>query len=190
MFERNVVDRGSDSARKTIAVAVVFDDGHVLSGVCYVATTRTLHEELNQPGPFLDFEPYQGERSFISKSSIHRIARIDLPKADQLTRAAHFHDAADPYTILGVNRGAETRAIQSAYHALAKQYHPDRFTGLDLPAEMMQYASDMSRRINEAHAMLLVSEQQEAERLAREAAEAAAPKNAYEEFKAHAAARH
>lgn len=190
MFERNTVDRSSDSAKKTVAVSVMYADGHSVSGVCHVATTRTLDEELNHPGSYLDFEPYQGERAFIAKSAIVRISRIDLPKADQLDRSAQHYDAADPYTILGVARGCSAAEIQSAYHALAKQYHPDRFAGMDLPSEMLKYASDMARRVNEAHAMLLISEQQEAERLAREAAQAAAPKNPYEEFKMRAATRY
>ncbi|MGI9407543.1 MAG: J domain-containing protein [Hyphomicrobiaceae bacterium] len=190
MFERNTVDRGSDSAKRTFAVTIVTHDGHASSGVCHVVTTRTLDEELNHPGAYLDFEPYQGERAFIAKSAIVRISRIDLPKADQLARSNHYHDAADPYTILGVKRGTTASEIQLAYHALAKQYHPDRFAGMDLPPEMLKYASDMARRVNEAHAMLLISEQQEAERLAREAAESAAPKTAYEEFRMHAASRY
>ena len=190
MFERTAVDRGSDSDRRTFAISLTFDDGHVASGVCFVATTRTLEEELNQTGAFLDFEPYNGERSYICKTSIVRVKRIDLPKADQLNRTAYLSDAADPYSILGVKRGTEASAIQSAYHAMAKTYHPDRFAGLDLPPEMARYASDMARRVNEAYSMLLVSEKEDAARRAREAAEAAAPKTAYDEFRMHAASRY
>ncbi|MGI9408039.1 MAG: J domain-containing protein [Hyphomicrobiaceae bacterium] len=190
MFERNAVDRGADSARKAHAVTLIMDDGHTLSGVCHIVATRTLEEELNNGGAFLDFEPYSGERAYIAKSAICRIVRIDLPKAEQLDQAARFFDAADPYAILNVKRGTDKAAIQAAYHALAKQYHPDRFAGLDLPSEIANYASDMARRVNEAYKMLLQCEQQETERLAREANEAARPKTAYDEFRAHAAARY
>ncbi len=189
MFERNSVDQGSDDNRKTIAVKMHFEDGQVVSGVCYVAKTRSLGEELNQPGAFLDFEPYDGERAFISKSTIVRMLRLDVPKADQLTRSKYFNDTADPYTILNVQRGELPAVIQAAYHKLAKQYHPDRFSGLDLPPEMSAYAADMSRRVNEAYSMLLVAEKDAAVRHAAEAAAAAAPKNAYEAFRMHAASR-
>ena len=43
--------------------------------------------------------------------------------------------AADPYTILGVARGATEKDVKSAYRKLAKQLHPDRNTGKPNAAE-------------------------------------------------------
>ena len=33
---------------------------------------------------------------------------------------------ADPYTILGVSKGADAKAIKTAYRTLAKELHPDK----------------------------------------------------------------
>ena len=33
---------------------------------------------------------------------------------------------ADPYSILGVSKGADEKAIKSAYRKLAKELHPDK----------------------------------------------------------------
>ena len=43
--------------------------------------------------------------------------------------------AADPYTILGVARGATEKDVKSAYRKLAKQLHPDRNTDNPKAAE-------------------------------------------------------
>ncbi|MEO0619457.1 MAG: J domain-containing protein [Pseudomonadota bacterium] len=190
MFERNSVERGSDSGRKTFAITLHLASGHELSGQCYVAATRTLDEELNAAGAFLDFEPYRGVRTFISKSAIVQISRTDVPKADQLRKTTQFADSADPYTILGVARGSDTGTIRSAYHRLAKHYHPDRFTGLDLPKEMASYASDMARRVNAAYALLIEHEKADALQRARDEAKANAPKTPFEAFQRQAAARY
>jgi DnaJ-class molecular chaperone len=36
---------------------------------------------------------------------------------------------ADPYSVLGVSKGADEKAIKSAYRKLAKELHPDKNTG-------------------------------------------------------------
>lgn len=38
-------------------------------------------------------------------------------------------DSVDPYTILGISRGANTEEIKNAYRKLATVYHPDKPTG-------------------------------------------------------------
>lgn len=44
---------------------------------------------------------------------------------------ARIDEAADYYAVLGVDRAVDTPVIKSAYHGLARQYHPDRFHQAD-----------------------------------------------------------
>src|SRR3989337_2730208 len=50
--------------------------------------------------------------------------------------------AADPYATLGVQRGADEKAIKSAYRKLAKELHPDR--NKDNPAASARF-SDVTK---------------------------------------------
>ena len=55
----------------------------------------------------------------------------------------------NPYEILNVQPGATPEEIKDAYHRLAKQWHPDRFTGAD-----RELAEKKFRQLAEAFAML------------------------------------
>ena len=48
----------------------------------------------------------------------------------------------------------EPGALDRAYFALQRRWHPDRFANLDLPHEMKDYAAAMLARINIAHDQL------------------------------------
>lgn len=55
----------------------------------------------------------------------------DLPEADRtrITEASTRLETLDHYAALGIERDADAKAIRRAYHALAAQFHPDRFYG-------------------------------------------------------------
>ena len=58
----------------------------------------------------------------------------------------------DPYTILGVNRGASTGEIKSAYRKLANKYHPDKVDHLG--EEFKELAEKKFKDIQEAYQKL------------------------------------
>lgn len=56
----------------------------------------------------------------------------------------------DPYKVLGVSPSASPEEIRSAYMALVKKYHPDRYQDSDLKKQ----AEDKMKQINAAYDML------------------------------------
>ncbi len=155
MFERGKIDNRHGEAEKTpYAVELTLQDGKRVSGRLHVLVTRALGDELNAQGGFLEFETYDGERTFVSKQSVVAVRSLAAPKADQIARAERQFDSLDPHAILHVAAGADRDQIRAAYHRMAKLYHPDRFAGLDLPAEVADYVSAVARRVNIAYAAL------------------------------------
>ena len=68
-------------------------------------------------------------------------------------RARHTGPAADdPWAILGVEPGADAAALRRAYHALVKQYHPDRHLAEGMPAEFIRVTEARMAIINTAYA--------------------------------------
>ncbi|MCW8808255.1 MAG: co-chaperone DjlA [Rhodanobacter sp.] len=61
-------------------------------------------------------------------------------------RATH---GPDPYAVLGIDRGADERAIKRAYRKLISEHHPDRLG--DLPDDMRRRAESRASEINAAY---------------------------------------
>lgn len=60
----------------------------------------------------------------------------------------------DPHAVLGVLPGASRAEIRAAYHALARQYHPDRHLAEGTPPEFIRVAEMRMATINDAWAEL------------------------------------
>jgi DnaJ domain len=154
MFERNRVDRLNEPEKASTAVEVTLEDGEIVTGRVFFAATRSLGDELNNASGFIDFEAYDGNRFFLAKGSVQVVRPRAVPKADQLARAQTKNDQFNPWTILGIADGSGKDEVREAYHRLVKQYHPDRFAGMELPIEVKDYLNSMARRVNAAYTAL------------------------------------
>ena len=152
MFERNKID--SPSSREALPCEIDLDDGRKLIAAVFVSASRTIGEELNAAGGFIEVEAQDSQRTFLPKQSIRAAKPIRVPRPESLERRVRQGDAFDPYTTLGIARSADREAIKRAYHTLAKAYHPDRLTALGVPQEIVDYATAMSKRINAAYSAL------------------------------------
>lgn len=133
-------------------VFVTYGDGATENLSIKLPLTSKLNDALNNADVFLDAVNAEGKQAFIAKSRIARIELVEVPKASQMNQYRRENDRAfDPYQVLGVDKGAEAEAVRTAYRALAKKYHPDRFLAMDLPREMLDYAAAMLVRINLAY---------------------------------------
>ena len=134
-------------------VAMTFTDGRTEMVSVRLPLTSKLNDALNSTDPFLDVVNGAGKQYFVAKSGVASVELIEVPKASQMNmqRRTGDREQFDPYTVLGVASDAESDSIRQAYHVMVKAYHPDRFSALDLPKEMKDYAAAMLVRINLAY---------------------------------------
>ncbi len=156
MFERNKIDNVDHSA---VPVEITTDDGEVQKGRLLVPMGRNVFELLNGAVAFVEFEPYGGERFLIAKAALRNVKLINVPRAGNLQSRLRDHDGFDPHLVLGVKSTATHDEAKAAWHGLSKTYHPDRFHGVELPAEVRDYLAAMARRVNMAYAALEVPHQ-------------------------------
>ncbi len=142
--------RRQNSDPQTLVITLV--DGRRLRGNMLVARDKSLSDTFNMPMPFIEFEDFDEGPVIVAKSSIVSLRPLKIPAADQLDKKLTSLDKSDSHRILGLTKSATRDEIRSAYLALARLYHPDRFASTELPSEVAEYIDQMARRINIAYA--------------------------------------
>jgi preprotein translocase subunit Sec63 len=140
--------------RAAMQVTITLNTGVQMRGTLSVSKQRTLQDELNKGETFIEFETLEGQKIFLARTAIAAVREFNIPRTDQMIRRIEKTEQFDPYEMLGLQKGASAAEIRSAYVALAKIYHPDRFRHSDLPPEVSDYVSAMATRINLAYSEL------------------------------------
>ncbi len=131
-----------------VPVSIRMFDGTTVCGKIRGGLVADLEKALNRDASFLEFLSADGQKKYLAKSQIAYVEPMEPLKQPRLQ--PRFSNDADPYMLLGIPHGSDFDTAKAAYRDLAKKYHPDRFSGLDLPDEISRYATDMFRQINNA----------------------------------------
>ncbi len=143
----------NDHNKLALPVTLSMMDGRTLMGELIVNIGGTMERTLNNEMRFIMFRDLDQSERMIAKDGIldaqeRKTAKVvDLPTEGKM-------DGTDPYTVLKIARTATDSEIREAYLERAKAYHADRFANIGLPVEVQEYTNSMSRRINEAYAIL------------------------------------
>ena len=146
----------SENDTKKIPVTVTLTDQSVHMGNMIIAMTSDLLRTLNGDTKFLEFENMSGDYCFFAKHSLSQVTPTDIPKVKKLDAGTDSDEEFNPFRVLKVSPDSDATSIQKAYYKRAKMYHPDRFSGCELPGEMALYADNMSRLINAAFQTLKI----------------------------------
>ena len=153
----------NQGGQNVVAVALKLVSGETEKGHLNAGITGNLADALNKPTPFVELIGSDGKITMISKTAVERIDLIEVPKTNQLSKRLADEGLPNPYKVLGVAEAASAKKIKAAYHDLARRYHPDNYSGEDIPKEITDYASAMFMRITSAYNDLKAdSEQQDA----------------------------
>ena len=85
---------------------------------------------------------------------LERVARIFGFNAHEFERIRASHvglDAADPYTVLGIERSVSDAKVKAAWRVLIREHHPDLLLAQGMPQESVDVANDKMAAINAAY---------------------------------------
>ena len=83
--------------------------------------------------------------------SVADIFGLDNAVFERITAIRTSPDEADPYQVLGVAKSVSDDELKTAYHALVREYHPDRLTAQGMPEEFIEMANQKLAAINVAY---------------------------------------
>ncbi len=142
MFDKNKPIRDKQKIRSSLKLK----DAETIEGYFFCTQSERVNDMLNDERAFFPFESVGGDLYVISISSVE----MAVPK-DQ---SADTNVTHDPYMILRVSPDATLEEVKQAFRKRMQEYHPDRFSQVELPEELRVMANDMASRITTAYKRL------------------------------------
>jgi DnaJ like chaperone protein len=96
---------------------------------------------------------HEREGTFLRR--IAEIFKIDEQHYQSiLARHVVLGAAADPYAVLGIERGSALEEVRRHYHRLVAENHPDRLIGRGVPEEFIAIATTRIAALNAAYELI------------------------------------
>lgn len=132
-------------------VAIELGSGKLLLGVIERPRSKKLLEFLNNGELFVELQLFEGPLVQVAKAAIFTCEQRAVTKSDQLSAVIKATDVDNPLVVLGLEAIESKEQIRQAYLDRMRLYHSDRYGGIDLPGEVVEYMASMSKRINAAY---------------------------------------
>jgi DnaJ like chaperone protein len=95
-----------------------------------------------------DGHVHPNEHEFLA--NVAGIFGLDHAAFERITALRPDAGDANPWSVLGVNRGMTDDELKSAYRKLVRENHPDSLTAQGMPEEFVQLANERLAAINNA----------------------------------------
>lgn len=136
-----------------IPVGIRLIDGEEIFGEISGGVSRNIESALNTDKRFIRVDCEDGTARHVALDHIvHVQPQVDVNAPTLAKPRSATRENAQP--LLGLSGNFSDVDLREAYHRLVKIYHPDRFAQTQLPREVIDYAGEMFRQINNAHQVL------------------------------------
>lgn len=139
-----------EAHKNTVTVELTCADGRKLLGKVVVPYGSDLVRVINGGARFIEFEDMDGTIRFVAKDAMIEIVEAKNKKPPKLHNPL-LDETQNAYRVLNVAESASHEEVRAAYARLAKRYHPDQYTTVQLPQEVASYMSRMFEHISMAY---------------------------------------
>lgn len=132
-------------------VEIELSNGKMLLGVIEKPRSKSVLDFLNDGQSFMELHLFEGAVVQVAKRAVLTIEARVQSKTDHLSAAARAADIENPLMILGLEAASSKEQVRQAYLSRIRLYHSDRYGGIELPREVLEHITIMTKRLNAAY---------------------------------------